>query len=45
MPPPPRLSKQPNMDANDMLLLCDAVKDQKPLSGGYREIIDAMAGI
>mmetsp|Transcript_35576 Transcript_35576/g.79001 ORF Transcript_35576/g.79001 Transcript_35576/m.79001 type:complete len:414 (+) Transcript_35576:354-1595(+) len=39
------LSKQPNLDPNDMILLCDAVKEQKPVLEGYRVIIDSIAGI
>ena len=39
------LSKQPNLDPNDMLLLCDAVKGQKPVLEGYRVIIDSIAGL
>jgi nuclear protein localization family protein 4 len=39
------LSKQPNLDSNDMILLCDAVKEAKPVMEGYRVIIDSIAGI
>lgn len=39
------LSKQPNLDSNDIILLCDAVKGQKPVLEGYRVIIDSIAGI
>ena len=39
------LSKQPNLDSNDLILLCDAVKDKKPIMEGYRVIIDSIAGI
>ena len=39
------LSKQPNLDSNDMILLCDAVKDRKPIMEGYRVIIDSIAGM
>eukprot|EP00955_Chlamydomonas_euryale_P099944 365252-Chlamydomonas_euryale.AAC.31 len=39
------LSKQPNLDSNDMILLCDAVKEQKHVMEGYRVIIDSIAGV
>ncbi|GAX72680.1 hypothetical protein CEUSTIGMA_g136.t1 [Chlamydomonas eustigma] len=39
------LSKQPNLDSNDMILLCDAVKEQKPIMEGYRLIIEHIAGL
>lgn len=39
------LSKQPNLDSNDMILLCDAVKEQKTIMEGYRVIIDSIAGV
>ncbi len=39
------LSKQPNLDSNDMILLCDAVKEHKPIMEGYQVIISSIAGI
>ncbi|KAG2487432.1 hypothetical protein HYH03_013999 [Edaphochlamys debaryana] len=39
------LAKQPNLDANDMALLCEAVREQRPVLEGYRVIIDSIAGI
>lgn len=39
------LAKQPNLDANDMLLLCDVVRTQKPVLEGYRMLIDSIAGL
>lgn len=39
------LAKQPNLDTHDMLLLCEAVREHKPVMEGYRVIIDSIAGI
>uniref|UniRef100_A0A7S0S117 MPN domain-containing protein n=1 Tax=Chlamydomonas leiostraca TaxID=1034604 RepID=A0A7S0S117_9CHLO len=39
------LSKQPNLDTNDMTLLCDAVRNHHPVMEGYRVIIDSIAGL
>ncbi|KAG2443114.1 hypothetical protein HYH02_009527 [Chlamydomonas schloesseri] len=39
------LAKQPHLDPNDMALLCEAVKEQRPVLEGYRVIIDSIAGI
>jgi nuclear protein localization family protein 4 len=39
------LSKQPNLDQNDMTLLCDAIRSHAPVLEGYRVIIDSIAGI
>ncbi len=39
------LSKQPNLDANDLTLLVDAVRTQSPVLEGYRVIIDSIAGL
>ena len=39
------LSKQPNLDANDLTLLCDAVRTHGPVLEGYRVIIDSIAGL
>ncbi len=38
------LSKQPNLDSNDLLALCEAVREAKPLMEGYKLIIDSIAG-
>ncbi|GLI70914.1 hypothetical protein VaNZ11_015942 [Volvox africanus] len=39
------LAKQPNLDPNDMALLCEAVREHRPVLEGYRVIIDSIAGI
>eukprot|EP00967_Tisochrysis_lutea_P088961 scaffold126495_cov14-Tisochrysis_lutea.AAC.1 len=39
------LSKQPNLDSNDMTLLCDAIRNRAPVLEGYRVIIDSIAGL
>ena len=39
------LTKQPNMDPADMLAVCEAVKEKRPLMEGYRVIIDSIAGL
>jgi nuclear protein localization family protein 4 len=39
------LAKQPNLDPNDMALLCEAVRGHRPVLEGYRVIIDSIAGI
>ncbi|GFR49916.1 hypothetical protein Agub_g12024 [Astrephomene gubernaculifera] len=39
------LAKQPNLDPHDMALLCEAVREHRPVLEGYRVIIDSIAGI
>jgi hypothetical protein len=39
------LSRQPNLDPTDVLAVCEAVRDRRPLMEGYRVIIDSIAGI
>lgn len=39
------LSRQPNLDAHDVALLAEAVREQKPVMEGYRMIIDSIAGL
>mmetsp|Transcript_30694 Transcript_30694/g.55886 ORF Transcript_30694/g.55886 Transcript_30694/m.55886 type:complete len:491 (-) Transcript_30694:686-2158(-) len=39
------LSKQATLDANDMALLCDAVRYGRTVLEGYRAIIDSIAGL
>ncbi|PNH05672.1 Ammonium transporter 1 member 2 [Tetrabaena socialis] len=39
------LAKQPNLDPSDMALLCEAVRESRPVLEGYRVIIDSIAGI
>ncbi|KAI8466686.1 MAG: NPL4 family-domain-containing protein [Monoraphidium minutum] len=39
------LSRQPTMDPGDVLAVCGAVREGRPLLEGYRVIIDSLAGL
>ena len=39
------LSKQSTLDSNDLILLCEAVREKKAIREGYRMMIEGIAGL
>lgn len=39
------LLKQPNLDPNDIVMVCDSIRHDKPVMEGYQVIIDSIAGL